>query len=82
MKTSTPRSLRALFLTLMLLLGVYAAAEAVLAPAPSAEAAEGLTACGTEADPCRLEAVAVEASPSGEHLAAGPRVRRAMRMRI
>lgn len=66
MNTTAPRPLRALFLTLALVLAAFVGVEVALAGTAGANAAEGLAACGTEAAPCVLEAVAVEAiTPCG-----------------
>jgi hypothetical protein len=71
MTTSILRSVRFSFVTLLLGLTVYTVGEsAVGARRASAQAsAEGLSTCGTEANPCALDAVAVVA-----RVAPGPRV--------
>ena len=58
-----PRTPRSIFLTLMFVLTAFVLVETVL-PAPrtaEARATEGLSACGSEADPCILAPVEVEA---------------------
>lgn len=60
MTTTTPRPLRAMFLTLMTLLAAFVAVETALTPAAEARVAEGLSACGTQTAPCLLDVVEVE----------------------
>ncbi len=71
-----PLSLRALFLSLSLVLATGLVVESALTPA-----AEGLSACGTEAAPCLLEPVAVEVVvEGGEYLASTASARQMMRI--
>ncbi|HEU0014034.1 MAG TPA: hypothetical protein VFQ45_10145 [Longimicrobium sp.] len=64
----TLRSVRSAFVALLFALTLYALAESAFAGAGTASemaATEGLSACGTEANPCQLEALTIEAEPSG-----------------
>lgn len=75
------RSLRALFLTLMTLLVAFVAVESALTPTAEARTGEGLSTCGTEAAPCLLAPVAVEAEyESGEQLVSTASVRQMLRV--
>lgn len=66
MTNSTLRSVRFSFVTLLLGLTVFTVAESALggSRADAQAAAEGLSTCGTEAQPCTLEPVAVVAEPA------------------
>lgn len=76
-----PLSLRALFLSLSLVLAAGLVAESALTPAADAYAAEGLSDCGTEDAPCVLEPVAVEiVVEGGEYLASTASARQMMRI--
>jgi hypothetical protein len=79
MTTTTPRPLRALYLTLALLFAAFAGSEIALASTSDDRGA--FTACGTEEAPCMLEPVAVEAVPEDGHFAATSAARKTMRMR-
>lgn len=84
MTTVNPRKLRALFLTLMMLLAAFVAVESALTPAAEARVAEGLSACGTEASPCLLETIEVEIEGSSEaspRMASTVSARKMLRMR-
>lgn len=72
MTSSILRSVRFAFVTLLLGLTVYTGFETALGGGHTAvaQAAEGLSTCGTEAQPCTLEPVAVVAEPAP----AGPSV--------
>jgi hypothetical protein len=68
MTRSILRSVRFAFVTLLLGLTVYTVFEAVLGGGRTTIAAQpadaGLTACGSEAQPCRLETLDVVAQPA------------------
>lgn len=66
MTTSILRSVRFSFVTLLLGLTVFTVAESALGSGHTGAqaAAEGLSTCGTEAQPCALEAVAVVVEPA------------------
>jgi hypothetical protein len=66
MTNSILRSVRFSFVTLLLGLTVFTVAESVLggARADAQASAEGLSVCGTEAQPCTLEPVAVVVEPA------------------
>ncbi len=65
MTNSILRSVRFSFVTLLLGLTVYTVAESALggSRADAQAAAEGLSTCGTEEQPCALEPVSVVAEP-------------------
>lgn len=63
------RNVRNAFVSLLLGLTIFTVAESALGYwAP--ESAEGLAACGTQAQPCTLKPVAVVAEPASEGLLA------------
>jgi hypothetical protein len=81
---TTPRSLRSLFLTLMMLLATIVAAETVFTATAEARTAEGLSTCGSQAMPCMLDPVSIEAVDEGtprERLAETHRLRKQLRVR-
>jgi|GEM_PF-4916625 len=64
MTSSILRSVRLTFVTLLLGLTVYTVLESVLGRGPTAvahAAVDGLSACGSEAQPCLLEPIAAVA---------------------
>lgn len=74
MSSILPRSVRFAFVTLLLGLTVYTVAESVVGGrdvVAQAPAAEGLSGCGSEGEPCALPAVSVvaEPAPADAHLA-------------
>lgn len=72
MTSSILRSVRFAFVTLLLGLTAYTVLESVVGGSRTAvaQAAEGLSTCGSEAQPCVLEPLAVVAQPAP----AGPAV--------
>ena len=64
------RTVRNAFASLLLGLTIFTLAESALGYGVP-ERAEGLAACGTEAQPCTLEPVAVVAQPAPEPAAEG-----------
>ena len=66
MTNSILRSVRFAFVTLLLGLTVFTVAESALGGrhADAQASAEGLSTCGSEAQPCALEAVSVVAQPA------------------
>ncbi|HEX2079006.1 MAG TPA: hypothetical protein VHG08_14885 [Longimicrobium sp.] len=63
------RKVRNAFVSLLLGLTIFTLAESALGFGMP-ERSEGLTACGTQAQPCTLEPVAAVAQPASEGLAA------------
>jgi hypothetical protein len=89
MTKTLSRSVRFMFATLVLTLTAYTLLESALGASPvradaavaAAPAPEGLSTCGTEAAPCRLEAVTVRADAPEAHLASSGRAPR-MTLRV
>ncbi len=81
MNTTTPRSLRALYLTLALLLAGYMMLDTAYTRTAEARSSDGLSACGSEAAPCTLAPVLVQAPPARDHLAATTTHRLTLRAR-
>jgi hypothetical protein len=88
MTKTLSRSVRFMFATLVLTLTAYTLLESALGASPAradavaaAPAPEGLSTCGTESAPCRLEAVTVRAEAPDAHLASSGRAPR-MTLRV
>lgn len=80
MNTTTPRSLRALYLTLTLLLAGYMLLDSAFTRSAEARVADGMPACGSEAAPCLLDAVIVRGGAAAEDAAAMQAPAMAMRL--
>ena len=76
---TTTRTHTVRYFVAMILLGLtlFTLIESALgAGRTTVAAAEGLSACGTEAQPCVLPALTVELAPEGTHLASSERAPR------
>lgn len=80
MNTTTPRSLRALYLTLTLLLAGYMLLDTAFTRSAEARVADGMAACGSEAAPCLLDAVIVRGGAAAEEPVATKSPTMAMRL--
>lgn len=77
MTTTRTHTVRYFFAMILLGLTLFTLIESALgAGRTSIAAAEGLSACGTEAHPCVLAPLTVEAGPEGAHLASSERAPR------
>jgi hypothetical protein len=79
MNTTTPRSLRALYLTLTLLLATYMLLDTAFTRVAEARMADAMPVCGSEAAPCLLEAVIVRGEAATEAAPSARAPRMAMR---